>query len=164
LKVELLGSGAILNEVRAAAQLLLSDFDIDANVWSVTSFNELARDGQICARWNMLNPDKPAKKSFISKCLSDSAAPVIASTDYIRLYGEQVRAYLTASYVVLGTDGFGRSDTREKLRQFFEVDRHYVVVAALSSLAEDGRIDSQIVLDAMRKYNIDRSCLPPMQR
>lgn len=164
LHVQLLGSGAILNEVRAAATMLLEDYGIGSDVWSVTSFNELARDGQKVHRWNMLNPEKQAKKSYVRTCLEDRSGPVVASTDYIRLYGEQIRAYVPAPYTVLGTDGFGRSDTRDKLRQFFEVDRHYVVVAALSALAREGELDAKKVVAAMRKYKLDRNCPSPMQR
>jgi pyruvate dehydrogenase E1 component len=162
--VHLLGSGAIYNEVAAAAEILAQDYSIGSDVWSVTSFNELARDGQLVSRWNMLNPDAPPKKAYISECIEGSDSPVIASTDYIRLYAEQVRAYLDSPYTVLGTDGFGRSDTRQKLRQFFEVDRYYIVIAALNSLAKQGKIDSNVSLEAMRKYNIDRSCVAPMLR
>jgi pyruvate dehydrogenase E1 component len=164
LHVQLLGSGAIYNEVAAAAQLLKDDYGVASSVWSVTSFNELARDGQLCSRWNLLNPDAKAKSSYVEQCLGSSKSPVIASTDYMRLYAEQIRAYVDAPYTVLGTDGFGRSDTREKLRQFFEVDRYYVVIAALDSLAKQGKIDSSVSLEAMRKYNIDRSSIAPMLR
>lgn len=159
-----MGSGAILNEVRAAAKLLRDDFSINSDVWSVTSFNELARDGQKSTRWNMLNPEKKAKTSIVSANLSQKRGPVIASSDYIRLYAEQIRAYVPGHYTVLGTDGFGRSDTREKLRQFFEVDRYYVVIAALNALSLAGEIDAKTVIDAMRTYNIDRNCLSAMQR
>jgi pyruvate dehydrogenase E1 component len=162
--VHLLGSGAIFNEVRAAAEILKDEYGVASSLWSVTSFNELARDGQLAARWNMLNPDSKPKISYIESCLGEGDSPVVASTDYIRMYGEQVRAFVKAPYTVLGTDGFGRSDTREKLRQFFEVDRHYVVVAALDSLARQGKVDSKLSLEAMRKFNIDRNCIAPMLR
>ncbi|MFT7373039.1 MAG: pyruvate dehydrogenase E1 component [Oleiphilaceae bacterium] len=162
--VQLLGSGAIFNEVRAAAILLLEDFGVSSDVWSVTSFNELARDGQKVARWNMLNPEKQKKLSYVESCLKGKAGPAVASTDYIRLYSDQIRAFVPCDYTVLGTDGFGRSDTREKLRQFFEVDRFYVVIAALNALSKQGAFDAQTVLDAMRKYDIDRNCLSSMQR
>lgn len=162
--VQLLGSGAILNEVRAAAHILADDYKVTSTVWSVTSFNELARDGQKTARWNMLNPEKTAKVSYVEQCLKADAGPVVASSDYVRLYGEQIRAYIPVDYTVLGTDGFGRSDTREKLRQFFEVDRYYVVIAALNALVRDGVLKAQVVVDALRKYDIDRNCLSPMQR
>jgi pyruvate dehydrogenase E1 component len=162
--VHLLGSGAIYNEVAAAADILAQEYSIGSSVWSVTSFNELARDGQLVSRWNMLNPDATAKKAYITECLGGSDSPVVASTDYIRLYAEQVRAYIDSPYTVLGTDGFGRSDTRQKLRQFFEIDRYYIVIAALDSLAKQGKLDSKVSLDAMRKYNIDRNCVAPMLR
>jgi len=164
LTVQLMGSGAILNEVRAAAVLLRDDHNISSDVWSVTSFNELARDGQKTARWNMLNPDKKRKFSYVEQSLEGHQGPVVASTDYIRLYSEQIRAYIPNDYYVLGTDGFGRSDTREKLRQFFEVDRYYVVIAALNALSVLGDIKPKVVVDAMRQYGIDRNCLSAMQR
>ncbi|PIE43972.1 MAG: pyruvate dehydrogenase (acetyl-transferring), homodimeric type [Gammaproteobacteria bacterium] len=157
LHVQLLGSGAILNEVRAAAELLKNDFTISSDVWSVTSFNELARNGQHIRRWNRLNPEEPAKEAYITQCLKSRPGPVIASTDYVKLYGEQVRAYVPTDYTVLGTDGFGRSDTREKLRSFFEVDRYHVVVAALEALAARGVLESSVVVEALRKYDIDRN-------
>ncbi len=155
--VQLLGSGAILNEVRAAAQLLKDDFDVSSDVWSVTSFNELARDGNHVRRWNLLHPEDTPKEAYITQCLKDRPGPVVASTDYIKLYGEQVRAFVPSEYTVLGTDGFGRSDTREKLRSFFEVDRYFVVVAALESLANQGVLERTVIVDAMRKYDIDRN-------
>src|SRR5690606_18104592 len=113
-RVQLLGSGTILNEVRAAAQLLQEDFGVVADVWSVTSFNELARDGQHIQRWNMLHPNDKPQESYVARCLDGMPGPVVASTDYIRLYAEQIRPYLSRTYRVLGTDGFGRSDTRQK--------------------------------------------------
>lgn len=162
-RVQLLGSGALMNEVRAAGKMLAEDFGIESDVWSVTSFNELAREGQKVSRWNMLNPDKTPKLSYVQQCFEGHDGPVVASSDYIRLYAEQIRPYIDRSYTVLGTDGFGRSDTREKLRQFFEVDRHYVVIAALSALCTEQLIDKDLVLDTMRKFNIDRNCISPMQ-
>ena len=130
LRVQLMGSGTILREVIAAAELLKSDFNITADVWSATSFNELRRDGMAVERWNLLHPTEPRRKSWIEHCLEGHKGPVVASTDYVRNYADQVREYVHAAgrrYVVLGTDGFGRSDYRVKLRRFFEVDRHYVV-------------------------------------
>jgi len=162
--VQLLGSGAILNEVRAAARILLDDFGIASDVWSVTSFNELAREGQQITRWNMLNSDQPARLSYVESCLDEHKGPVIASTDYIRMYGEQIRAFVPNDYSVLGTDGFGRSDTRQKLRHFFEVDRYYVVIAALNALSKQSRIEPQLILEAMARYDIDQNCLSAMQR
>jgi pyruvate dehydrogenase E1 component len=160
----LLGSGSILNEVRAAARLLEADFSVASDVWSVTSFNELARDGQKCHRWNMLNPEKKPKQPYVVQCLKTDRGPVVASSDYVRLYAEQIRAYVPTDYTVLGTDGFGRSDTREKLRHFFEVDRYYIVIAALNALTQQGKLSSETVIEAMRRFNIDRNCPSAMQR
>ena len=163
-RVQLLGAGAILNEVRAAATLLLDEYGVESDVWSVTSFNELAREGQKAQRWNRLNPDKPAKPSYVETCFDSHDGPVVASTDYIRMYAEQIRPFIDREYTVLGTDGFGRSDTREKLRQFFEVDRYHVVVAALDALRHRKEVDVSVVMDAIRKFDIDRNCLSPMHR
>ncbi len=154
-KVQLLGSGTILREVIAAAELLQQDFDVGADVWSVTSFTQLRREGSECQRWNMLHPLEKPKMSHVESCLKDRSGPVIASTDYMRIHADQIRAFVHKPYRVLGTDGFGRSDTREKLRSFFEVDRHHVVVAALKSLAEEGAIPAEQVDAAIRKYGID---------
>ena len=162
-RVQLLGSGAIMNEVRAAAQLLKDDWGVASDVWSVTSYNELARDGQHAHRWNLLHPDDNPKKPYVTQCLENQPGPVVSSTDYIKLHSEQLRAYIPKTYLTLGTDGFGRSDTREKLRHFFEVDRYYVTVTALSALAKDGEVDKERVLEAMRKYGIDRNKPNPVQ-
>ena len=155
LRVQLLGSGTILREVLAAAELLGNDFDVAADTWSVTSFNELRRDCLDVDRWNMLHPEQPAKKSYVNQCLERNGGPVIAATDYMKLYADQIRRHVPEPYVVLGTDGYGRSDTRAKLRKFFEVDRHYVVVAALKALADEGKIPAEKVTEAMMKYHID---------
>ncbi len=155
LRVRLLGSGTILREVLAAAELLESDFGVAADVWSVTSFNELRRDCLDVDRWNMLHPEQSAKKSYVNQCLEHNDGPVIAATDYMKLYADQIRRHVPAPYVVLGTDGYGRSDTRAKLRKFFEVDRHYIVVAALKALADEGKIPAEKVTEAMMKYHID---------
>ncbi|MGC2165113.1 MAG: pyruvate dehydrogenase (acetyl-transferring), homodimeric type [Gallionella sp.] len=155
-KVQLLGSGTILREVIEAAALLEKDFGVAADVWSVTSFNELRRDGIDCERWNMMHPEaKQARGSYVEQCLSDESTPVIAATDYIRAYAEQIRPYIKAPYKTLGTDGFGRSDTRKKLRHFFEVDRYYVAVAALKSLADSGTIPASTVSKAIKLYKIN---------
>jgi pyruvate dehydrogenase E1 component len=157
-RVQLMGSGTILREVIAAADLLKNDWGIDADVWSAPSFTLLARDGQDVERWNMLNPTaKDARVAYVTQCLQDTAGPIVVSTDYMRTYAEQVRAFIPKgrTYKVLGTDGFGRSDSRAKLREFFEVDRHYVTVAALKSLAEDGAIPVAKVAEAIKKYSID---------
>ena len=158
LRVQLLGSGTILREVIAAADLLKNDWGVDADVWSAPSFTLLARDGQDAERWNMLNPTaKEARVPHFTKSLQDTAGPIVVSTDYMRTYAEQVRAFVPKgrTYKVLGTDGFGRSDSRAKLREFFEVDRHYVTVAALKSLAEDGAVPVAKVAEAIKKYGID---------
>ncbi|MDH3630595.1 MAG: pyruvate dehydrogenase (acetyl-transferring), homodimeric type [Gammaproteobacteria bacterium] len=154
-KVQLMGSGTILREVIAAAELLKKDFKINADVWSVTSVNELAREAQSCARWNQLHPTKKARQSYLETKMRGRKGPVIISTDYIRAYAEQLREFVWSRFVSLGTDGFGRSDTRENLRIFFEVNRYYVVVAALKALSDDGELDSKIVQQAIKKYGID---------
>jgi pyruvate dehydrogenase E1 component len=153
--VQLLGSGTILREVLAGAELLSEDFGVGADVWSVTSFNELRREGIDAERWNMLHPTETARESYVAQCLSADRGPTVAATDYIRNYAEQIRPYVPTGYKVLGTDGFGRSDMREKLREFFEVDRRYVAVAALKALAEAGEIDAERVAEAIVKYGID---------
>jgi pyruvate dehydrogenase E1 component len=155
-KVQLLGSGTILREVIAGAELLEKDFGIAADIWSVTSFNELRRDGLDVQRWNMLHPDQPPRQSHIEQCLKDRAGPVVAATDYMKLFADQVRAFLpTHNFITLGTDGFGRSDTRRKLRQFFEVDRHYVAVAAMKALADQELLPRKTVAEAVKKYGIN---------
>ena len=159
-KVQLMGSGTILREVMAAADLLRNDFGIASDIWSVTSFNELRRDGMEAARFNLLHPAEPAKQSFVEQQLSGRSGPFIAATDYIRNYADQIREYVPGRYVVLGTDGFGRSDSRAKLREFFEVDRYYVALAALSALAREGKIDAARVQDAIAKYGINVDKLP----
>lgn len=155
LKVQLLGSGAILNEVIAAADLLEKEFDVHADIWSVTSFNELQRDGAALRREHMFSPQKKLKSSYVEQCLENRDGPIIAATDYVRAYAEQIRPFLTRSYTVLGTDGYGRSDTRDKLRHFFEVDRHHIAVAALYALAKEDAIPMSKVTAALKKYNID---------
>lgn len=160
--VQLFGSGTILNEVLHASELLAQDFQITSNVWSVTSFNLLARDGLETERWNRLNPLEKPKEAYITQCLKGVEGPVIAATDYIKQYADQVRAYIPNRYVVLGTDGFGRSDTREHLREFFEVNRYYIVIAALKALADDKKIPVETVAKAMQKYGIDSKKPNPM--
>lgn len=154
-QVQLLGCGAILNEVIAAADILKNDFDVAADVWSVTSFGELRRNGAAIERENMLAPEKKPAVAYVEQCLSARQGPIVAATDYVRAYADLIRPYLTRTYVTLGTDGFGRSDTRQELRRFFEVDRYYVVVAALYALMKDGKIPASLVSDAMKKYGID---------
>jgi len=154
-RVQLLGSGVILREAIAAAELLQNDFGIAADIWSCPSFNELRRDGLACARWNLLHPAEKPRQSHVERCLADTKGPVIATTDYMRTFADQIREFVPRRYKVLGTDGFGRSDSRDNLRRFFEVDRHYVAVAALKALAEDGEIAPAKVAEAIKKYGID---------
>ena len=153
-RVQLLGCGTILREVIAAADLLKDDFGVNADVWSVTSFNELRRDGMSTDRWNLLHPTQPRKRSYIETCLAGHDGPVVASTDYMRSFADQVRGHLRRTYIVLGTDGYGRSDYRVKLREFFEVNRYYVAVAALKALADDEVIEAKQVEAAIKKYGL----------
>jgi pyruvate dehydrogenase E1 component len=153
--VQLLGSGAILREVLEAADLLKSDFDISCDVWSVTSFNELRREGLDIERWNRLHPEDEPRSNYVAECLDRDRGPVIAATDYIKIHAEQIRPYVPTDYYALGTDGFGRSDSRNRLRYFFEVSRYFVTVSALSALADRGAIPRSLVGDAMKKYGID---------
>ena len=157
LRIQLMGCGTILREVIAGAELLEKDFGVSADIWSVTSFNELRRDGIEATRWNMLHPDAEPKRSYVEQCLRDHVGPVIAATDYMKVFADQIRAYLPqpALYSVLGTDGFGRSDTRRALRGFFEVDRRYVAVAALKALADQEALPQKKVVEAIRKYGVD---------
>jgi len=157
--VRLVGSGAILREVIAAAELLASDWQIDCEVWSATSFAEVARDAREVERWNRLHPDAPRRPSHVSTCLPGDA-PVIAASDYVRAWPESIAAYVDAPFVALGTDGFGRSDTRAALRDFFEVDRHQVVLAALDALRGQGKVDGATCADAIRRYGLDSERAP----
>ncbi len=154
-RVQLLGSGTILNEVLAAAELLEDEFKVAADVWSVTSFTELRRDGIEIERWNMLHPLEDPRRAYVSERLSERGGPVVASTDYLRAVADQIRQWVPGRYRVLGTDGYGRSDYRSALRRFFEVDRHYVVVAALKELADSGDIEAERVAEAIERYEID---------
>jgi pyruvate dehydrogenase E1 component len=156
-RVQLLGSGTILREVEAAARLLETEWNISADVWSCPSFTLLARDGQDCQRYNLLHPLAEQKESFVAQQLALTSGPVIASTDYMKLFADQIRPYIPSkrSYTVLGTDGFGRSDSRVKLREHFEVNRHFVVIAALKALADEGTIKLDVVAQAIAKYGIN---------
>ena len=154
-RVQLLGSGTILREVLAAAELLEKDFGVSADVWSVTSFTELAREGEAVQRRNALHPESPKEQSYVERSIAPRNGPVIAATDYMRRYSDQIRSLVPRRYVVLGTDGFGRSDVRPSLRKYFEVDRYWVALAALNALADDGVIDRARVAEAMRKYELD---------
>ncbi|MEL7371128.1 MAG: pyruvate dehydrogenase (acetyl-transferring), homodimeric type [Myxococcota bacterium] len=159
--VQLVGSGTILREVIAAGDLLEADFGVAATVWSAPSFNELAREGQDAVRWNRLHPTESPRTPYVTACFSNRSGPVIASTDYIKNYPEQIRAFVPQPFVTLGTDGFGRSSTRKKLRRHFEVDRYHVVVAALKALADQGAIKAKVVADAIAKYDLDVDAMPP---
>ena len=154
-KVQLFGSGTILREVIEAAEMLEKDWNVAADIWSITSYNELAREARDCERWNMLNPEKESRISYVEKCLKDREGPVISSSDYIRSVAEQVRNFVPMTYTVLGTDGFGRSDTREQLRKHFEVNSNYVTLAAIKTLADEGKFEASNVNDAIKKYGID---------
>ena len=155
-KVQLLGSGTILREIIAASKILSEDYGIDSDIWSVTSFNELRRDGMETERWNLLNPDKVKKKSFVEKCLNKKDGPIIAASDYVRSFSDQIRAYTQKPFYSLGTDGFGRSDTRKNLRKFFEVDKEHIVAYTLSALAKEQLVSSKEAEQAIKKFNIDK--------
>lgn len=155
LRVQLMGCGSILREVREAAEILRNEFGVEADVWSTTSINELRRDAQAVYRWNMLHPEEQPRESYIEQALKGHEGPVIASTDYMRMFADQLREYIPRRYKVLGTDGFGRSDSRAKLREFFEVNRYYVVVAALKALQEEGKLEASVVAKAMQKFHIN---------
>jgi pyruvate dehydrogenase E1 component len=163
--VNLLGCGSILRESMAAKELLEKDWNVGANVWSCPSFNELARDGLDAERWNLLHPtEKDQRVPFVAQQLDKHTGPVIASTDYIKAYAEQIRAFIPKgrSYKVLGTDGFGRSDFRSKLREHFEINRHYIVVAALKALSEEGAVPASKVAEAIKKYGIKADKINPL--
>jgi pyruvate dehydrogenase E1 component len=161
-RVQLLGSGTIFREVIAAADLLKNDWGVEADLWGCPSFNELVRNGQDIQRRNMLHPLEEPKLSHVEQKLAGAKGPVIAATDYIKLFSEQIRPFIQAPYVTLGTDGFGRSDTREKLRHFFEVDRYWVTLAALKALADSGEIKREVVAAALVKYKLDPNKPNPM--
>lgn len=154
-KVQLMGSGVILREVIAAAQLLEQDWGVSADVWSVPSFNELRREGLDVERWNLLHPQVPQRESYVTQCLINAEGPVIAATDYMKAYAEQIRGFVPQNFVALGTDGFGRSDSRAALRSFFEVDRYHIVLAALKALADEGKLPASQAAEAIKKYNLD---------
>jgi pyruvate dehydrogenase E1 component len=161
-RVQLMGSGTILREVLAGADLLRDDFGVAADVWSVTSFTELHREGMAAERWSRLHPAEEPRPSFVEQSLAGRAGPAIASTDYVRSFAEQIRPLMAGRrYAVLGADGFGRSEYRVKLRRFFEVDRHHVAIAALRALADEGTIERSVVGQAIERYEIDPDAPPP---
>ena len=162
LNVQLMGSGTILNEVRKAAQILCEDYNVSSDVYSVTSFNELAREGQDVARYNMLNPEAEQKVPYIGQVITKDAGPAISATDYVKNYSDQVRAFIDTEYRCLGTDGFGRSDSRENLRTHFEVNASYIVVASLYELAQRGDVEKKVVAEAIKRFEINAEKLNPL--
>ena len=157
IKIQLLGSGAILREIISAAEILSKDYNIDSDIWSVTSFNELRKNGMEIERKNLLNPGELPKKSYVEKCLGKREGLIIAASDYIRTYADQIRPYLPKPFYSLGTDGYGRSDGRKKLRRFFEVDKEHIVTYTLSALAKEQLIPSKYAEKAMKKYSVDKN-------
>ncbi len=161
-RAQLMGSGTILREVIAAAELLEEEFRVPSDVWSVTSFSELRREALAVDRWNTLHPQELPRQSYVSACLAGKDGPFIAATDYIKTVPDQIRQWVPGRYSVLGTDGFGRSDSREALRKFFEVDRYSIAVTALKALADDGALDVDTVTQAIAKFGIDPSKPDPV--
>jgi pyruvate dehydrogenase E1 component len=159
--LQLLGAGCILQEVLAAAKRLRADWGVQADVWSVTSFTELRRDGMACERAARFGE---ARESWVARCLGETRGPVIAASDYVRAVADLIRPYVPRRYVVLGTDGYGRSDTRERLRDFFEVGAKHIALAALAALAEEGGLERSVVAQALRKYGLDTRPSPPWER
>jgi len=155
-KIQLLGSGTIFREMMAAAEILSKEYNIDSDLWSVTSFNELRKDGMATERKNLLNPGEKPERSYVEKCLRKREGPIIAASDYMRAYADQIRPYLSKPFYSFGTDGYGRSDSRKKLRKFFEVDKEHIVTYALSALAKEQLISSKHAEKAIKKYNIDK--------
>jgi pyruvate dehydrogenase E1 component len=162
-RVQLLGSGVILREVVAAGELLQAEWGVTADVWSVPSFTELRRDGLDCERWNLLHPDQEPRVPFVTQQLEKSEGPVVASTDYMKIFSDQIRQFIPKdrSYSTLGTDGYGRSDFRAKLREHFEVNRHFVVLAALKALAEEGAVPRATIAEAIKRYGLDADKVNP---
>ena len=154
-RAQLMGSGTILREVLGAADLLMRDFGIPTDVWSVTSFNELRRDALEVERWNQLHPESEPRQSYIEEKLLDRPGPYIAATDYMKIVPDQIERWVPGRFVSLGTDGYGRSDARAALRQHFEVDKRYIAVTAMKALADDGALDQKTVAQAINKYDID---------
>jgi pyruvate dehydrogenase E1 component len=162
LRVQLIGGGTILREVEAAAEILQRDYQVDADIWSLTSANELQREGKAVARWNLLHPEHEPRVSWLTQQFAGAEGPFIAATDYMKLYVDQLREFIPGPFTALGTDGYGRSDTRGKLRQFFEVSREYVVIAALKSLADEGKLEAAVVTDAMRALGVSSDKIDPL--
>jgi pyruvate dehydrogenase E1 component len=162
-RVQLMGSGSILREVEKAAEILATEYGVSSDTWSATSFTELRKDGLAVDRWNRLHPTKKPKTSYVAKCLTGREGPVIASTDYMKAYPDLIRPWIDRPFHVLGTDGFGRSDTREALRRFFEIDRAHVVVAALKALADEGKVEAKVVEGAIQKFGINPDAPEPVR-
>jgi pyruvate dehydrogenase E1 component len=160
-RVQLLGSGSILREVLAAAELLAENWGVGSDVWSVPSFTELRRDGIETDRWNRMHPEEEPRRAWIAACLDGREGPTVASTDWMRAVSDQIRAWVPGRYLTLGTDGYGRSDTRARLRAFFEIDRHHVIVTSLYALAQEGTVETKVVLEAMEAYGLDAEKPPP---
>ena len=156
-KVQLLGSGTILREIIAASNILSKEYNIDADIWSVTSFNELRRNGMEIERLNLLNPNEKPKKTYVQKCLDKRDGPIIAASDYTRAFADQIRPYTDKTFYSFGTDGYGRSDTRKNLRKFFEVDKEHIVAFTLSALAKEQLIASKDAEKAIKKFKIDKN-------
>ncbi len=162
LRVQLLGAGTILREAEAAAEILESRFQVAADVWSLTSINQLQREGKAVRRWNMLHPEEEPRVPYVTRQLGESGGPFVIATDYLKAYGDQLREFVPGRLLVLGTDGYGRSDTRQKLRGFFEVSREYIVLAALTGLAEEGQLERSAVSEAMRFLGISQDKIDPL--
>jgi pyruvate dehydrogenase E1 component len=162
LRVQLMGAGAILREVEAAASILERDYQVAADVWSLTSVNQLQREGKAAVRWNMLHPLEAPRVPYLTRQLQGRHGPVVVATDYVKAYTDQLREFVPGRYVVLGTDGYGRSDTRGKLRQFFEVSREYIVLAALKALADEGQVQAGQVVEAMRSLGVPADKKDPL--
>ena len=154
-RAQLMGSGTILREVIGAADLLMEDFGIPTDIWSVTSFNELRRDALEVARWNQLHPAETQRKCYVERCFAERPGPYIAATDYMKIIADQIQRWVPGRFISLGTDGYGRSDSRKALRQHFEVDKRYIAITALKALADDGVLDHETVAQAIQKYGIN---------
>ena len=163
-RLKLLGSGAIMNQVLAAQKMLKDDYGFDSEVWAATSYQQLHRDGLAADRWNRLNPTETPRTPEVTSLLDSSSGPIVAVTDYMRAVPDQIAPFVPRSFTSLGTDGYGRSDTREALRSFFEVNADHVVVAVLSALSLEGRIDASTVTEAIERYGIDPNSAPPWLR
>ncbi len=160
--VQLMGSGSIMQEVRAAAEMLREDWGVQVDVWAVTSYNELTREGLDADRENLLNPEAKPREAYVTQLLKGRRGPVVSASDYMKNYGNQIRKWVPQDYHVLGTDGFGRSDSRAQLRHFFEVDRNWITLAALKALADEGTIEAKVVTEAINKLGLDVNKPNPM--